>query len=210
MNLSEHLEDLRKQHDLTQDQLAEKLTVTRQAISRWERGLAYPTVDNLKALAQLYQVSLDALLLDEPPEPAPSAVPEPTQPTPATAPESTQPATTHPPRGRLALTLAWVAAVLALLALPSAVPEPTQPTPATAPESTQPATTHPPRGRLALTLAWVAAVLALLALLVAGTALIKVTRLEQGTKCTTPLEELPTDFIGTDVSLPTFHLKPLK
>ncbi len=163
MNLSEHLEDLRKQHDLTQDQLAEKLTVTRQAISRWERGLAYPTVDNLKALAQLYQVSLDALLLDEPPEPAPSAVPEPTQPTPATAPESTQPATTHPPRGRLALTLAWVAAVLALLAL-----------------------------------------------LVAGTALIKVTRLEQGTKCTTPLEELPTDFIGTDVSLPTFHLKPLK
>ena len=117
MNLSERLEDLRKQHDLTQDQLAEKLMVTRQAISRWERGLAYPTVDNLKALAQLYQVSLDALLLDEPPEPAPSAVPEPTQPAPATAPESTQPAPTHPPRGRLALTLAWVAAVLALLAL---------------------------------------------------------------------------------------------
>ena len=109
MNLSEHLEDLRKQHDLTQDQLAEKLTVTRQAISRWERGLAYPTVDNLKALAQLYQVSLDTLLLDEPPEsvePAPAEVPEPAQPAP-----------TPPPRGRLALTLAWVAAILALLAL---------------------------------------------------------------------------------------------
>lgn len=117
MDLSERLEDLRKQHDLTQDQLAEKLTVTRQAISRWERGLAYPTVDNLKALAQLYQVSLDALLLDEPPEPAPSAVPEPTQPTPATVPKPTPPAPTHPPRGRLALTLAWVATVLALLAL---------------------------------------------------------------------------------------------
>ena len=166
MNLSEHLEDLRKQHDLTQDQLAEKLTVTRQAISRWERGLAYPTVDNLKALAQLYQVSLDALLLDEPPEsvePAPVAVPEPTQPAPA------------------------------------AVPEPTQPTPI-----------HPPRGRLALTLAWVAAVLALLALLVAGTALIKVSQLGQTRNGPTPLSELPTDFIGTDVSLPTFHLKPLK
>lgn len=98
MNLSEHLEDLRKQHDLTQDQLAEKLTVTRQAISRWERGLAYPTVDNLKALAQLYQVSLDTLLLDEPPEsvePAPAEAPEPTQPAPATAPESAQPAP-HP------------------------------------------------------------------------------------------------------------------
>ena len=122
MNLSEHLEDLRKQHDLTQDQLAEKLTVTRQAISRWERGLAYPTVDNLKALAQLYQVSLDTLLMDEPPppkpvEPAPAEVPEPAQPAPATAPESTQPTPIHPPRGRLALTLAWVAAVLALLAL---------------------------------------------------------------------------------------------
>lgn len=117
MNLSERLEDLRKQHDLTQDQLAEKLTVTRQAVSRWEWGLAYPTIENLQALAQLYQVSLDTLLLDEPPEPAPSAVPEPTQPAPATAPEPTQPAPTHPPRGRLALTLAWVAAVLALLAL---------------------------------------------------------------------------------------------
>lgn len=163
MNLSERLEDLRKQHDLTQDQLAEKLTVTRQAISRWERGLAYPTVDNLKALAQLYQVSLDALLLDEPPEPAPAAVPEPTQPAPATAPEPTQPAPTHPPRGRLALTLAWVATVLALLAL-----------------------------------------------LVAGTALIKVSQLEQTRNGPTPLSELPTDFIGTDVSLPTFHLKPLK
>lgn len=155
MDLSERLEDLRKQHDLTQDQLAEKLTVTRQAISRWERGLAYPTVDNLKALAQLYQVSLDALLLDEPPEPVEPA--------------------------------------------PSAVPEPTQPAPI-----------HPPRGRLALTLAWVAAVLALLALLVAGTALIKVSQLEQTRNGPTPLSELPTDFIGTDVSLPTFHLKPLK
>ncbi len=133
MNLSEHLEDLRKQHDLTQDQLAEKLMVTRQAISRWERGLAYPTVDNLKALSQLYQVSLDALLLDEPPEPVESA--------------------------------------------PAEVPEPTQPAPATTPESTQPAPTHPPRGQLAL--AWVAAVLALLALLVAGTALIKISQLEQ-------------------------------
>ena len=133
MNLSEHLEDLRKQHDLTQDQLAEKLTVTRQAISRWERGLAYPTVDNLKALAQLYQVSLDTLLLDEPPE-------------------SVEPA-------------------------PETFPEPTQPAPATAPESTQPAPLH--SGRLSLTLTWIAAVLALLALLVAGTALIKVTRLEQ-------------------------------
>ena len=144
MNLSERLEDLRKQHDLTQDQLAEKLTVTRQAISRWERGLAYPTVDNLKALAQLYQVSLDTLLLDEPPE-------------------SVEPA-------------------------PAEVPEPAQPAP-----------THPPRGRLALTLVWVATVLALLALLVAGTALIKVTRLEQAQTAPVPLDELPTEFIGTDV-----------
>lgn len=62
MNLSEHLEDLRKQHDLTQDQLAEKLTVTRQAISRWERGLAYPTVDNLKALALAWVAAVLALL----------------------------------------------------------------------------------------------------------------------------------------------------
>ena len=157
MNLSERLEDLRKQHDLTQDQLAEKLTVTRQAISRWERGLAYPTVDNLKALAQLYQVSLDALLLDEPPPP------EPVEPAPA------------------------------------AVPEPTQPAPETLPEPTQPAPTHPPRGRLVLTLAWVATVLALLALLVAGTALYKVTRLEQAQTGPVPLDELPTEFVGTNV-----------
>ena len=45
-------------------ELAEKLNVSRQAISRWEVGLAVPTTDNLKVLSELYGVSIDYLLND--------------------------------------------------------------------------------------------------------------------------------------------------
>lgn len=45
-------------------ELAEKLNVSRQAISRWEVGAAVPTTDNLKVLSELYGVSVDYLLND--------------------------------------------------------------------------------------------------------------------------------------------------
>lgn len=55
---------LRKQKGLTQMELAEKLNVSRQAISRWEVGAAVPSTDNLKVLGNLYGVSVDYLLDD--------------------------------------------------------------------------------------------------------------------------------------------------
>ena len=60
------LADLRKEKGYSQDDLAEKLGVSRQAISKWERGEATPDTNNLIALASLYGVSLDTLVLDKP------------------------------------------------------------------------------------------------------------------------------------------------
>lgn len=64
MSLSTKLVSLRKQKGLTQMELAEKLNVSRQAISRWEVGAAVPSTDNLKFLGDLYGVSVDYLLDD--------------------------------------------------------------------------------------------------------------------------------------------------
>lgn len=64
MNVStaERLLQYRKQNNLTQEELADKLGVSRQAVSKWERAEAAPDTDNLIALAQLYGVTLDELL----------------------------------------------------------------------------------------------------------------------------------------------------
>lgn len=62
MELNEKLISLRKKNKLTQIQVAEALTVSRQAISNWETGAVLPSTDNLIALSRLYQVPLDHLL----------------------------------------------------------------------------------------------------------------------------------------------------
>lgn len=64
MNLetANRLVQLRKSHHLSQEELAAKLGISRQAVSKWERAEASPDIDNLILLAQLYQVSLDDLL----------------------------------------------------------------------------------------------------------------------------------------------------
>lgn len=64
MELHTKLASLRKQNGLTQLDLAEKLNVSRQAISRWEVGSAFPSTENLKVLSELYGVSVDFLLDD--------------------------------------------------------------------------------------------------------------------------------------------------
>ena len=56
------LAELRRTHGLSQEELAEKLGVSRQAVSKWERAESSPDTDNLIALAKLYGVSLDELL----------------------------------------------------------------------------------------------------------------------------------------------------
>jgi len=65
MSLATKLVSLRKQKGLTQMNLAERLNVSRQAISRWEVGAAVPSMDNLKVLGELYGVQVDYLLNDD-------------------------------------------------------------------------------------------------------------------------------------------------
>lgn len=62
MELNERLAQLRKEHGLSQNDLAEKLNVSRQAVSRWEQGLAMPSSDNLIYLSRLYGITLDELI----------------------------------------------------------------------------------------------------------------------------------------------------
>ena len=57
---------LRKEHGYSQEQLADELGVSRQAVSKWERGEASPDTDNLIALARLYNISVDDLLFEKP------------------------------------------------------------------------------------------------------------------------------------------------
>ena len=59
------LYELRKQQGLSQEELAEKLGVSRQAVSKWERSEASPDTDNLIALAKIYGMSLDELVFGE-------------------------------------------------------------------------------------------------------------------------------------------------
>ncbi|MCM1497603.1 MAG: helix-turn-helix domain-containing protein [Clostridium sp.] len=62
MNFSEKLLTLRKAKDLTQEQLAEKLDVSRQSISKWESGQATPELDKIVALSAVFDVTTDYLL----------------------------------------------------------------------------------------------------------------------------------------------------
>ena len=62
MKFNERLYTLRKNAAMTQSDLAEKLNVSRQAVSRWEMGTAMPDTENLVAMSELFHVSLDYLL----------------------------------------------------------------------------------------------------------------------------------------------------
>lgn len=62
MDTKEILHDLRTKHGLSQEELAERVFVTRQAISRWETGETTPNVETLKLLSQLFNVSINTLL----------------------------------------------------------------------------------------------------------------------------------------------------
>jgi len=62
MDFSEKLQNLRKQHGLTQEELAAKLFVSRTAVSKWESGRGYPNIDSLKEISKFFSVSVDELL----------------------------------------------------------------------------------------------------------------------------------------------------
>ena len=65
MTLGEKIKEARKQCGLSQEQLAEKMSVSRSAIAKWETDKGLPDIDNLKALAGFLNVSVDYLLDDE-------------------------------------------------------------------------------------------------------------------------------------------------
>lgn len=65
MELGEKLQQLRKSRGMTQEELAEALFVSRTAISKWESGRGYPSIDSLKALSAFFSVSVDDLLSAE-------------------------------------------------------------------------------------------------------------------------------------------------
>lgn len=65
MELNEKLLELRKQKGLTQAELAEILFVSRTAVSKWESGRGYPSIDSLKAIAKFFGITIDELLSGE-------------------------------------------------------------------------------------------------------------------------------------------------
>lgn len=66
--LAQQIRALRTAKNLSQDGLAEKLYISRQAISKWENGEATPDIDKLVQLAEIFNVSLDYLVLGKEPE----------------------------------------------------------------------------------------------------------------------------------------------
>lgn len=65
MKLSEKIQYLRKEHGLTQEQLAEQCNVSRQAITKWESDIAIPETEKIIFLSKRFKISIDALLKDE-------------------------------------------------------------------------------------------------------------------------------------------------
>lgn len=65
MEFNEKLQKLRTNENLTQEELAEKLYVSRAAISKWESGRGYPSIDSLKAIAKYFHITIDELIGSE-------------------------------------------------------------------------------------------------------------------------------------------------
>lgn len=65
MEFNDKLQQLRKQRNMTQEELAEALYVSRTAVSKWESGRGYPNIDSLKTISKLISVSVDELLSGE-------------------------------------------------------------------------------------------------------------------------------------------------
>lgn len=65
MEFNKKLQELRKQNGITQEELAKKLFVSRTAVSKWESGRGYPNIESLKAMATVFNVTVDQLLSSE-------------------------------------------------------------------------------------------------------------------------------------------------
>ena len=65
MEFNQKLQELRKQKNLTQEELAQQLFVSRTAVSKWESGRGYPNIESLKAIAEFFDITIDELLSGE-------------------------------------------------------------------------------------------------------------------------------------------------
>ena len=65
MEFNEKLQELRKSRSMTQEELAEVLFVSRTAISKWESGRGYPSIDSLKEISRYFSVTIDDLICSE-------------------------------------------------------------------------------------------------------------------------------------------------
>ena len=65
MEFNEKLQELRKSRSLTQEELAEALFVSRSAISKWESGRGYPSIDSLKEMSRFFSVTVDDLICSD-------------------------------------------------------------------------------------------------------------------------------------------------
>ncbi|MCM1063369.1 MAG: helix-turn-helix domain-containing protein [Eubacterium sp.] len=64
MNFSEKLKEIRKKEGISQEQLAEKIGVSRQAITKWETGKGLPDVENMVIIAEIFKTTIDELLVN--------------------------------------------------------------------------------------------------------------------------------------------------
>ena len=65
MEFSEKLQELRKSRSMTQEELAEALFVSRTAVSKWESGRGYPSIDSLKEISRFFSVTIDELICSD-------------------------------------------------------------------------------------------------------------------------------------------------
>ena len=65
MELCKKIRKIRTDNKLTQEQFAEKMLVSRTAVSKWENGTCYPSIDSLKYMSKIFNISLDKLLSSE-------------------------------------------------------------------------------------------------------------------------------------------------
>ena len=65
MEFNEKLQELRKSRSMTQEELAESLFVSRTAVSKWESGRGYPSIDSLKEISRFFSVTIDDLICSD-------------------------------------------------------------------------------------------------------------------------------------------------
>ncbi len=65
MNFSEKIKEIRKKQNLTQEQFAEKIFVSRNAVAKWESNRGYPDIENLITISELFGISLDDLIKND-------------------------------------------------------------------------------------------------------------------------------------------------